>query len=290
MGDRCGTAKHIKSRAMAEDKRENQQDQLTLEVSLNTLYELQRVDSRIAQIRMLRGELPEAVQDLEDEIAGLQTRVTKLQEALAEGNAHITTLRHEIKSAEVFIKKYEGQLENVRNNREYDSLIKETELRQLDVDICNKDIREQKAKNEELNRAIESTRQAMAERELDLSAKRTELSAVIAETGKEEEELLRESEKLQSQLPERLLQAYTRICASVRNGLGVVTVVRDACGGCFRRIPPQRQIDIRSRKRIVVCENCGRILVDDPSQGAEEANAEAAEAKPVVRRRRRVEM
>lgn len=275
---------------MAEEKRVSQSEDLSLENSLRVLYELQRVDARVAQIHMLLGELPMAVQDLEDEIAGLQTRIGKLQESQKAGAANISAKRHEIKSAEVLMKKYEDQLQNVRNNREYDALTKEVEYQQLEVELRNKQIKELKAEGEELSKAIESTKQTIADRELDLGAKRAELESVIAETGKEKEDLLQQSQLLQSQLPERLLRAYLRICSNVRNGLGVVTVVRGACGGCFRRIPSQRQLEIRAHKRVVVCENCGRIIVDDPTQEAEEAAAAAEESKSMVKRRRRVEM
>lgn len=274
---------------MAGENRVVQSEELTLENSLKVLFELQRVDARIAHIRMLRGELPMAVEDLEDEIAGLQTRIGNLQDAQKAASSDINTKRHEIKSAEVLIKKYEKQLENVRNNREYDNLTKEVEYQQLEVELRNKQIKELKIKNDETGASIESTKQVIAEREQDLQAKRTELESVIAETAKEEAELTQESEKLQAQLPERLLKAYIRICGSVRNGLGVVTVVRGACGGCFRRIPPQRQLDIRSHKRVVVCENCGRIIVDDPTQAPEEAEEVPEEVKPMAKRRRRSE-
>lgn len=274
---------------MAGENRVVQSEELTLENSLKVLFELQRVDARIAHIRMLRGELPMAVEDLEDEIAGLQTRIGNLQDAQKAASSDINTKRHEIKSAEVLIKKYEKQLENVRNNREYDNLTKEVEYQQLEVELRNKQIKELKIKNDETGASIESTKQVIAEREQDLQAKRAELESVIAETAKEEAELTQESERLQAQLPERLLKAYIRICGSVRNGLGVVTVVRGACGGCFRRIPPQRQLDIRSHKRVVVCENCGRIIVDDPTQAPEEAEEAPEEVKPMAKRRRRTE-
>lgn len=274
---------------MAGENRVVQSEELTLENSLKVLFELQRVDARIAHIRMLRGELPMAVEDLEDEIAGLQTRIGNLQDAQKAASSDINTKRHEIKSAEVLIKKYEKQLENVRNNREYDNLTKEVEYQQLEVELRNKQIKELKIKNDETGASIESTKQVIAEREQDLQAKRAELESVIAETAKEEAELTQESERLQAQLPERLLKAYIRICGSVRNGLGVVTVVRGACGGYFRRIPPQRQLDIRSHKRVVVCENCGRIIVDDPTQAPEEAEEAPEEVKPMAKRRRRAE-
>lgn len=274
---------------MAGENRVVQSEELTLENSLKVLFELQRVDARIAHIRMLRGELPMAVEDLEDEIAGLQTRIGNLQDAQKAASSDINTKRHEIKSAEVLIKKYEKQLENVRNNREYDNLTKEVEYQQLEVELRNKQIKELKIKNDETAASIESTKQVIAEREQDLQAKRSELESVIAETAKEEAELTQESERLQAQLPERLLKAYIRICGSVRNGLGVVTVVRGACGGCFRRIPPQRQLDIRSHKRVVVCENCGRIIVDAPTQAPEEAEEAPEEVKPMAKRRRRAE-
>lgn len=274
---------------MAGENRVVQSEELTLENSLKVLFELQRVDTRIAHIRMLRGELPMAVEDLEDEIAGLQTRIGNLQDAQKAASSDINTKRHEIKSAEVLIKKYEKQLENVRNNREYDNLTKEVEYQQLEVELRNKQIKELKIKNDETGASIESTKQVIAQREQDIQAKRAELESVIAETAKEEAELTQESERLQAQLPERLLKAYIRICGSVRNGLGVVTVMRGACGGCFRRIPPQRQLDIRSHKRVVVCENCGRIIVDDPTQAPEEAEEASEEVKPMAKRRRRAE-
>ena len=276
---------------MVEKKRESQLEELTLENSLSVLYELQRVDSRIAQILMLRGELPRAVVDLVDVCAGLQIGIENLQEALKEGTADITTKRHEIKSAEVLIKKYEGQLMNVRNNREYEGLTKEIEYQQLDVELRNKQIKDLKAKGEELSASIEETKKLIEEREIDLREKRAELDALIAETGVEEEKLREEASRLQAQLPERLLRAYLRICRNVRNGLGVVTVVRGACGGCFRSIPPQRQLDIRSHKRVVVCENCGRIIVDDPNEelpGEDAAEGEKRE-KTLAKRRKRAD-
>lgn len=250
---------------MAQAKKLTTAEERSIEDSLRTLYELQQVDTKIAQIVKLRGELPLEVQDLEDEIEGLRTRIAKLEEEVSANNATANRKKHEIKAAELLMKKYMEQQKNVRNNREYDSLNKEIAYQQLEVELRNKQIKECKQKNEGVSQNIEDTRAIMTEREHDLEAKRSELEEIIAETSKEEAELKKQSEALQEFLPERLLRAYTRICQNVRNGMGVVSIVRDSCGGCFNRIPPQRQLDIRSHKRVIVCEYCGRIIVDDPT-------------------------
>ena len=215
--------------------------ELTVEEKLQNLYELQRIDTEIDKIKTLRGELPLEVQDLEDEIAGLETRIENLKVELGELDKTSSTRKMDIKKAEEAIKKYSEQLDNVRNNREYDALSKEIEFQKLEIELQEKRIREaQKAKAE----------------------KEVELNDTINETHKDEESLQIKSEELAATIDERLLTAYRRIRSNARNGLAVVTVDRDACGGCFNKIPPQRQLDIRSRKKIIVCEYCGRILID----------------------------
>lgn len=236
--------------------------ELSVEEKLQHLYELQRIDTEIDKIRTLRGELPLEVQDLEDEIAGLETRLDNLKKEITEADKSVATKKQEIAKAEELIKKYTEQLDNVRNNREYDALTKEVEFQKLEIELHNKRIREaQKLKAEkEVNLEI-STKQ-YEEKKTDLDAKKAELEDIIAETHKDEESLIHKSEELSRNIEERLLTAYRKIRGNARNGLAVVTVDRDACGGCFNKIPPQRQLDIRSRKKIIVCEYCGRILID----------------------------
>ncbi len=246
---------------MATNNNEKLQE-LSVEEKLQHLYELQRIDTEIDKIRTLRGELPLEVQDLEDEIAGLETRLENLKNEIREADNSVATKKQEIAKSEELIKKYTEQLDNVRNNREYDALTKEVEFQKLEIELQNKRIREaQKTKAEkEVNLEI-STKQ-YNEKEADLKAKKSELDDIIAETHKDEEALIQKSEELSRNIEPRLLSAYRKIRSNARNGLAVVTVDRDACGGCFNKIPPQRQLDIRSRKKIIVCEYCGRILID----------------------------
>lgn len=247
---------------MASNNNEKQQQELSVEEKLQHLYELQRIDTEIDKIKTLRGELPLEVQDLEDELAGLETRLENLKNEISEADKNVNTKKQEIAKSEELIKKYSEQLDNVRNNREYDALTKEVEFQKLEIELQQKRIREaQKTKAEkEVNLEI-STKQ-YDEKNADLQAKNAELNDIIAETHKDEESLTKKSELLATHIEERLLSAYKRIRSNARNGLSVVTVDRDACGGCFNKIPPQRQLDIRSRKKIIVCEYCGRILID----------------------------
>ena len=229
--------------------------ELSVEEKLQHLYELQRIDTEIDKIKTLRGELPLEVQDLEDEIAGLETRLENLKNEISEADKSVTNKKQEITKSEELIKKYSEQLDNVRNNREYDALTKEVEFQKLEIELQQKRIREaQKLKAEkEVNLEISNKQ---------YTAKKAELDDIIAETHKDEEALTQKSEELSQNIEERLLTAYRKIRDNARNGLAVVTVDRDACGGCFNKIPPQRQLDIRSRKKIIVCEYCGRILID----------------------------
>ena len=244
-------------------------NEFSVEEKLRALYQLQSMLSEIDKIKTLRGELPLEVQDLEDEVAGLGTRIEKIQTEIAELKANVVNKKIEIEAAKVSVEKYKSQQENVRNNREYDVLSKEIEFQSLEIELCEKRIREalaaEKAKNEELTRSTE----ALEERQKDLEAKKAELDEIISETKQEEEKLREKAKALETTIEPRLLQAFKRIRKNSRNGLGVVYVQRDACGGCFNKIPPQKQLDIRSRKKIIVCEYCGRIMVDPELAGVE---------------------
>lgn len=245
------------------EKVKTHESEISVEERLRALYGLQLVDSEIDKIKTLRGELPLEVQDLEDEIAGLETRLANLREEVVNLEKAVVKKNNEIAEAEGLIKKYEEQQKNVRNNREFDSLSKEIEYQNLEIELFNKKIREFNVQIEEKKKIIGESETTLEERTSDLENKKAELDEIISDTQKEEEGLYLKSEKIQTLIEERLLTAYKRIRANARNGLAVVPVQRDACGGCFNQIPPQRQLDIRSRKKIIVCEYCGRILVDD---------------------------
>ncbi len=243
--------------------------ELTVEQKLKALYQLQTMLSEIDKIKTLRGELPLEVQDLEDEVAGLSTRIEKIKADIEELKSNIATKKIEIESAKASVEKYKVQQDNVRNNREYDVLSKEIEFQSLEIELCEKRIREylaaEKSKNEEIERASVN----LEEREKDLDAKKAELEEIISETKHEEEKLREKSKQLETTIEPRLLQAFKRIRKNSRNGLGIVYVQRDACGGCFNKIPPQKQLDIRMRKKIIVCEYCGRIMIDPELAGVE---------------------
>jgi predicted nucleic acid-binding Zn-ribbon protein len=245
------------------EKTKAHDSEISVEERLRALYSLQMVDSEIDKIKTLRGELPLEVQDLEDDIAGLETRLGNLREEVVVLDKSVLKKHNEISESEALIKKYEEQQKNVRNNREFDSLSKEIEYQNLEIELFNKKIKEFNIQIEEKNAAIHESEAMLSERKLDLENKRSELDEIILDTQKEEEGLYKKLEKVQSIIEERLLTAYKRIRSNARNGLAVVPIQRDACGGCFNQIPPQRQLDIKSRKKIIVCEYCGRILVDD---------------------------
>lgn len=236
--------------------------ELSIEEKLKALYKLQKINSEIDKIRTLRGELPLEVQDLEDEIAGLQTRIDKLHEEVKSLETATTNKKNEINIAKDLIKKYKEQQNNVRNNREFDSLSKEIEYQTLEIELCEKRIKEFAAQIKEKNDLIEESKKKLEERKSDLESKKNELEDITADTQKEEELLINKRQEYEKMIEERLLTAYKKIRKNARNGLAVASVERDACGGCFNQIPPQRQLDIRSRKKIIVCEYCGRILVD----------------------------
>lgn len=237
--------------------------QITIEKRLNALYNLQTIDSSIDKMRIVRGELPLEVQDLEDEIAGLETRIENFISETQELKDSISDKENTIATSKVMIKKYEDQQSNVRNNREYDSLTKEVEYQNLEIQLSEKRIKESTLKLESIQEDITKSQDYLTERKDDLDIKNSELKDIIAETEKEEASLSKRSEENKKFIEDRLLIAYTRIRTNARNGLAVVKIERDACGGCFNKIPPQHQLDIRMHKKIIVCEYCGRILVDD---------------------------
>jgi len=237
-------------------------DDISVEEKLRTLFELQVIDSKIDKIRTVRGELPLEVRDLEDIVAGLETRTNNLSEELTALEEGITEKKNVMKDAAALIKKYEAQQGKVRNNREYDAITKEIEFQNLEIQLAEKRIKEYKASIITKKEIIDQSESELKERQKDLQLKQKELDEIVAETEKEEEALLKKSKASEALIEERLLNAYKRIRGNVMNGLGVVTVQRDACGGCFNKIPPQRQLDIRTHKKVIVCEHCGRILVD----------------------------
>lgn len=243
--------------------------QATVEEKLIALYKLQSIDTEIDKIKILRGELPLEVQDLEDEIAGLQTRVANINEEIASFDTSIKEKESMMKDSKELIKKYDEQLKNIRNNREFDSLNKEIEFQNLEIELAEKRIKEAKSSIVGKMDVISSAKMRLDDRTNDLKAKNDELEGIISETKKDEEKLSKESVKAEKVIDERLLNAYKRLRGSVRNGLAVVPVLRDACGGCFNTVPPQRQMDIAARKKVIVCEHCGRVLVDKVIAGIE---------------------
>jgi predicted nucleic acid-binding Zn-ribbon protein len=245
------------------EKNKSHETEIPVEDRLRALYSLQLVDSEIDKIKTLRGELPLEVQDLEDDIAGLETRLGNLRDEVAAFDKNVQKKHNEITESESLIKKYEEQQKNVRNNREFDSLSKEIEYQNLEIELYNKKIKEYTVQIDEKKVLIKESEGTLDERNSDLETKKSELDEIISDTQKEEEGLYKKLDKVQNIIEERLLTAYKRIRSNARNGLAVVPVQRDACGGCFNQIPPQRQLDIKSRKKIIVCEYCGRILVDD---------------------------
>ena len=247
---------------MAKETKSSEVAEMTVAEKLKALYDLQLVDTAIDKIRILLGELPLEVQDLEDEIEGLQTRVSKYDEDIEALEKSINGKKQEIANAQELIKKYEEHQNNVRNNREYDSLSKEIEFQTLEIELSEKRIREFTAQIEEKKEVIGESTEVLDGRKQDLENKKKELEEIIAETQKEEEVMSKKSTELEGIIEERLISAYKKIRGNARNGLAVVPVERDACGGCFNKIPPQRQLDIASKKKIIVCEYCGRILVD----------------------------
>ena len=234
----------------------------TVASKLEALLNLQNIDSQLDEIKQVRGDLPEEVRDLEDEIAGYQVRVQKFDEEIQNLNDTIAARKQAIKDSEGLIRKYEDQQQNVRNNREFDAISKEIELQKLEIQISEKKIREAMYQIDQKGQEIAGTKQRLEERMKDLQNKNGELSVIVSESEEDERKLMEERNMAEKNIEDRLLMAYTRIRGNVRNGLAVVTVKRDACGGCFNTVPPQRQADIATQKKIIVCEHCGRILAD----------------------------
>ncbi len=239
-----------------------------MQEKIKALYDLQKIDSKIDEINKIKGELPVEVQDLEDEVAGLQTRLDNINAEIDELGALTKQRKAEIEQNKAMIAKYEEQQKNVRNNREFDAISKEIEYQDLQNQLCEKHLKEYASETKAKKLLVEEAQAALDERKIDYQNKKNELDTIDQETAKEIEALKAQDAVAREKIDERLLAAYTRIRSNVHNGLAVVTVKRDACGGCYNRIPPQRQVEIRQGKKIIICEYCGRILVAD--EAAEE--------------------
>ncbi|MCZ4224074.1 zinc ribbon domain-containing protein [Pedobacter rhodius] len=235
----------------------------TVEQKLKALYELQNIHTKIDKIRQVRGELPMEVADLEDDVLGLETRIQKIKADLDDLEDSIVTRKNTIKDAQAAIKRYETQLKEVKNNREYDALTKEIEIQGLDIQVSEKKIKEHGFEIASKTEIYEAAKAELEGRKKDLEVKKSELDIITSETEKEEQDLQKKADSAEPMIDERLLVAYKRLRKNAVNGLAVVTIDRDSCSGCFNQIPPQRQLDIRQRKKIIVCEHCGRILVDE---------------------------
>jgi len=240
---------------------------LSVEEKLRTLYQLQTTLSAIDAKRALRGELPLEVQDLEDEIAGLTTRIDKINGDIKEFENAVSQKKAEINEAQASVERYKTQLNDVKNNREYDTLSKEIEFQSLEIELCNKKIKEANVKIEEKKQDLTANEELIKDRQLALEEKKGELDEIMDETRAEEDKLKEAAKELEVKIEPRLLTSFKRIRKNARNGLGIVYVQRDACGGCFNKIPPQRQLDIKMHKKIIVCEYCGRIMIDPELAG-----------------------
>jgi len=235
----------------------------SVQEKLTALVKLQKVDSKLDGIEILRGELPMEVKDLEDEIAGLFSRRNRIEEEINGITEFIDSKKEAIKESETLIAKYEKQSENVKNSREFEAITKEIEMQQLEIKLCDKHIRDANDELSEKVRALESSKKLITTKEGVLTHKKSELEKIIADTQIEESHFRKLSDEARGHIDERLMYSYDRIRKNYRNGLAVVPVDRDACGGCFNAIPPQRQSELRLHKKVIVCENCGRILVDN---------------------------
>ena len=235
---------------------------VSVEDRLRALHQLQIIDSQVDKIRIVRGELPVEIEDLEDLIVGLKTRLEKLTNELDEVNTGLSAKQNSILDAAELVKKYEKQLKNIKNNREFSSLTKELEYKNLEIELNEKHVNDLQAKILHKKEIIEESNLQIKDREEELKVKNTALEAIVKETEKEEKALMKKSDKAQKVIEERLLNSYRRIRSSVKNGLAVVSVSRDACGGCFNQVPPQRQLDIQMHKKVIACEHCGRIMID----------------------------
>ena len=244
---------------------------MPVEERLKTLYQLQTTLSSIDEKRALRGELPLEVQDLEDEIEGLTTRIEKIQSDIKEYEMAINQKKGEIETAKASVERYKNQLNDVKNNREYDTLSKEIEFQSLEIELCNKKIKEAQIRIEEKKEELAKNQDIIEDRQQALEVKKGELDEIMEETRAEEDKLKAKVKDLEAKIEPRLLTSFKRIRKNARNGLGIVYVQRDACGGCFNKIPPQRQLDIKMHKKIIVCEYCGRIMIDPELAGVKVA-------------------
>ena len=240
---------------------------MPVEERLKTLFQLQTTLSGIDEKRALRGELPLEVQDLEDEIEGLTTRIDKINADIAEFEQAVVLKKSEIENAKASVERYKEQLNDVKNNREYDTLSKEIEFQSLEIELCNKKIKEATIRIEEKKAELAQNEEIIEDRRQALDLKKSELDEIMQETRAEEEKLKAKVKELEAKIEPRLLTSFKRIRKNARNGLGIVYVQRDACGGCFNKIPPQRQLDIKMHKKVIVCEYCGRILIDPELAG-----------------------
>ena len=259
--------------------------EMPVEERLKTLYQLQTTLSGIDEKRALRGELPLEVQDLEDEIEGLTTRIDKIQNEINEFEQAINMKKGEIETAKASVERYKTQLNDVKNNREYDTLSKEIEFQTLEIELCNKKIKEASFRIEEKKAELAQSQETINDRREALEAKKSELDEIMEETRAEEDKLKAKVKDLEAKIEPRLLTSFKRIRKNARNGLGIVYVQRDACGGCFIKIPPQRQLDIKMHKKVIVCEYCGRILIDPELAGVKITPAGTPEAKKTTRKR-----
>ncbi len=258
---------------------------LSVEEKLNALYQLQTTLSAIDEKKALRGELPLEVQDLEDEIEGLTIRIEKIKKEIDEFQKAVSQKKAEINEAQISVNRYKEQLEDVKNNREYDTLSKEIEFQSLEIELCNKKIREAQTRIEEKANELQENEEIIKERQNDLEVKKGELDEIMEETRAEEEKLKEKVTELEARIEPRLLTSFKRIRKNARNGLGIVYVQRDACGGCFNKIPPQRQLDIKMHKKIIVCEYCGRIIIDPELAGVKSDKVVDDKKKASTRKR-----
>ena len=257
----------------------------SVEERLKSLYQMQTALSAIDEKRTLRGELPQEVDDLEDEIEGLNTRIQRIQTDINEFQQAVTQKKGEIADAEASVARYKKQLDDVKNNREYDTLSKEIEFQSLEIELCNKKIREAQARIAEKTEELKANQALIDERKGDLEVKKSELDEIMEETRTEDEHLKEKVKELETKIEPRLLSSFKRIRKNARNGLGIVYVQRDACGGCFNKIPPQRQLDIKMHKKIIVCEYCGRIMIDPELAGVKVEKPVDVSEKKTTRKR-----
>ena len=261
--------------------------EMPVEERLKTLYQLQTTLSSIDEKRALRGELPLEVQDLEDEIEGLTTRIENINAEIKEYESAISMKKGDIETAKASVERYKAQLNEVKNNREYDTLSKEIEFQSLEIELCYKKSKEAQYRIEDKKQELAENREIMDDRQQALEVKRSELDEIMQETREEEDKLKAKVKDLEAKIEPRLLTSFKRIRKNARNGLGIVYVQRDACGGCFNKIPPQRQLDIKMHKKVIVCEYCGRIMIDPELAGVKITPAGTEEKKTRKRAIRR---